>query len=101
MEKRNNNSVHRETVPYIVYEGTIAHMERQIKRLWILLIIAVIALVGSILIPRRDIIYEASDEIQTSDCNITNDKLIPNTSVFAEMSENHDKKRRTGGYIKR
>lgn len=100
MEKRKNNSSHRETVPYIVYEGTIAHMERQIKRLWILLTITAIALVGSILIPRRDIIYEASGEIQTSDCNITNDKLIPNTSVLAEMSENHDKKRRTGGHIK-
>lgn len=100
MAERKNNSAHRETVPYIVYESTIAHMERQIKRLWILLTVMAIALFGSILIPRRDIIYEASDEIQTSDCNIINNKLIPNTSVLAEMSENNDKKRRPGGHIK-
>lgn len=34
-----------ETVPYIVFEGEIARQERHIKRLWIALIAAVIAMV--------------------------------------------------------
>lgn len=32
-------------IPFIVYEATIARMERHIKRLWIALIIAVLAIV--------------------------------------------------------
>lgn len=34
-------------VPYIVHEADMARQERTIKRLWILLIILVLALVGS------------------------------------------------------
>ena len=34
-------------VPYIVFEGELARMERIIKRLWILIIIMFLALVGS------------------------------------------------------
>lgn len=33
-------------VPYIVHEGMLVRMERQIKRLWIALIVAIIALVA-------------------------------------------------------
>ena len=29
------------TVPYVVYEGSMARLERQIKRLWIVIIIAI------------------------------------------------------------
>lgn len=34
-------------VPYIVHEGMLVRMERQIKRLWIALIIAIIALAAT------------------------------------------------------
>jgi hypothetical protein len=34
-----------ESVPYIVHESSMARMERQIKRLWIALIVAIIAAV--------------------------------------------------------
>lgn len=34
-------------VPYIVYEGSMARQERTIKRLWILAIILIVALVGT------------------------------------------------------
>ena len=36
-----------ESVPYIVHESSIARMERQIKRLWIALIVAVCLLFAS------------------------------------------------------
>jgi hypothetical protein len=34
-------------IPYIVFEGELARQERTIKRLWILVIILVLLLVGS------------------------------------------------------
>ena len=34
-----------ESVPYIVHESSMARMERQIKRLWIVLIVAIIVAV--------------------------------------------------------
>ena len=34
-------------VPYIVYEGSMVRQERTIKRLWILAIILIVALVGT------------------------------------------------------
>lgn len=34
-------------VPYIVYEGTMARMERTIERLWILIILLIVLFVGS------------------------------------------------------
>ena len=34
-------------VPYIAYESTMARMERTIKRMWILLLVVVILLVGT------------------------------------------------------
>lgn len=34
------------SVPYIVHEGMLVRMERQIKRLWVALIVAIIALVA-------------------------------------------------------
>lgn len=40
-------SMHGETVSYFVYEGTIAYMERTIRRLWVLCIIIFLAFVGS------------------------------------------------------
>lgn len=36
-----------EHVPYIVHEGDMARLERVIKRLWVLLIVTVVALIGS------------------------------------------------------
>lgn len=36
-----------EEVPYIVHEGTMARMERTVKRLWITIILLIALLVGS------------------------------------------------------
>ena len=36
-----------ENVPYIVHESTMARMERQIKRLWIAILILIFLLVGT------------------------------------------------------
>ena len=36
-----------ENVPYIVHESSMARMERQIKRLWIALIVAIVLLFAS------------------------------------------------------
>ena len=36
-----------ENVPYIVHESSMARMERQIKRLWIALLVAVVVLFAS------------------------------------------------------
>lgn len=44
----NDKKNYREYVPYIVYESTISNMERHIKRLWILLIVSLLALTGCI-----------------------------------------------------
>lgn len=41
-----SNVIHKpESVPYIVYEGALARAERIIKRLWIALIVAIVAIV--------------------------------------------------------
>ena len=44
------------SVPYIVHEASMARMERTVKRLWILVIVAIALLVGSNL---AWIVYEA------------------------------------------
>ena len=36
-----------ENVPYIVHESSIARMERQIKRLWITILVLIFMLVGT------------------------------------------------------
>ena len=36
-----------ENVPYIVHESTMARMERQIKRLWITILVLIFLLVGT------------------------------------------------------
>ena len=36
-----------ESVPYIVHESSIARMERQIKRLWITILVLIFMLVGT------------------------------------------------------
>lgn len=36
-----------ESVPYIVHESSIARMERQIKRLWITVLVLIFLLVGT------------------------------------------------------
>ena len=36
-----------ESVPYIVHESSMARMERQIKRLWITIILLIVMLVGT------------------------------------------------------
>lgn len=36
-----------EPVPYIVHEGVMARLERVIKRLWVLVILLIVLLVGS------------------------------------------------------
>lgn len=33
-------------VPYIVHEGIVVRLERQLKRMWIAIIVAVVALLG-------------------------------------------------------
>lgn len=54
----------RQTVPYIVHEADMARQERTIKRLWILLILLIVLLVGSNVVW---IAYESqfTDEIVT------------------------------------
>ena len=42
-----NCSKRPESVPYLVHESAMARMERTIRRLWILLIMLVVLLVGS------------------------------------------------------
>lgn len=36
-----------QTVPYIVHEGNMSRLERQLKRLWIVIIVLIFLLVGS------------------------------------------------------
>ena len=36
-----------ESVPYIVHEASMARMERQIKRLWITVLVLIVMLVGT------------------------------------------------------
>ena len=36
-----------ESVPYIVHESSMARMERQIKRLWITVLVMIVMLVGT------------------------------------------------------
>ena len=43
---KSKNKTH-ETVPYIVHESSMARMERQIKRIWIAVIVAVCLLFAS------------------------------------------------------
>jgi hypothetical protein len=43
--ERSNKPTNPETVPYIVFEGEVARQERHIKRLWIALIAAIVAMV--------------------------------------------------------
>lgn len=43
--ERSNKLTKPDTVPYIVFEGEIARQERHIKRLWIALITAIVAIV--------------------------------------------------------
>ena len=43
--ERSNKPTKPDTVPYIVFEGEIARQERHIKRLWIALIAAIVAIV--------------------------------------------------------
>jgi hypothetical protein len=43
MDENNNNI---KDVPYIVFEGELARAERHIKRLWIALIVAIVALLA-------------------------------------------------------
>lgn len=42
-----NDNTTRESVPYIVHESTLAKMERQVKRLFILCILIFLALIGT------------------------------------------------------
>ena len=43
--KKNQNAP--ESVPYIVHEASMARMERQIKRLWIAVLVLIVMLVGT------------------------------------------------------
>ena len=42
MEMENNTNI-----PYIAYEATMARFERTIKRLWIALVLVLLALIGT------------------------------------------------------
>lgn len=47
MEEKSVVEVYKDPVPYIVYEGTMARFERTIKRLIIVIIVAVVMLFAS------------------------------------------------------
>lgn len=60
MEEKNSHSENQQIdVPFIVHESIIARMERQVKRLWIVLIFALVALLATNLFW---IYYESSFE---------------------------------------
>ena len=42
-----NAKIAPENVPYIVHEASMARMERQIKRLWIAVLVLIVMLVGT------------------------------------------------------
>ena len=58
------NATEMQMIPYIVHESAMARMERQIKRLWIVLIMTIVFLVAT---NAAWIYYEAqfTDEIVT------------------------------------
>jgi len=62
-------------VPYLVYEGTMARMERTIHRLWTLAVLLVILLVGTNI---AWICYES----QYEDVTVTQDVDTGNGSAF-------------------
>lgn len=43
----NNCKAERRSIPYIVHESDMARLERSIKRLWILLLVTIVLLVGT------------------------------------------------------
>lgn len=53
----------KENVPYLVFESAMARMERIVKRLWILLILLAVLLVGSNV---AWIVYESQWEVVES-----------------------------------
>lgn len=53
----------KEPVPYIVHEGVMARMERSVKRLWVLVVLLILLLVGTNV---AWLIYEAQFEDQTT-----------------------------------
>lgn len=59
-----------ESVPYLVHEADMARQERTIKRLWILLILVIVLLVGS---NCAWIYYESSFEDETVTITQEND----------------------------
>lgn len=44
---KNNDAKEQDPVPYIVHEGIMARMERNVRRLWILVVVLVVLLVGT------------------------------------------------------
>ncbi len=86
------NRQHVEPVPYIVHEAAMARQERTIKRLWILVIMALVLLVGT---NGAWIWYESqfSDEVVTVESNTdTGGTAIANASgeiTYYGESENN------------
>lgn len=66
-----NCSKRPESVPYLVHESAMARMERTIRRLWILLIMLVVLLVGS---NALWIWYEAQFETVTTSVEMQNER---------------------------
>ena len=68
MEKKCNNcGMESETanIPFVVYQATAARQERQIKRMWIVVLVLIVALIASNI---AWIIYERSfEEIMTTE----------------------------------
>ena len=84
-----------ENVPYIVHESSMARMDRQIKRLWIALIVAIVLIFASIAIFTYALLqYDySSEEIVTVDGKdgisnyIGNDGDIVNGESYGSEAE--------------
>lgn len=85
------------SVPYIVHEGTMARMERTVKRLWLLVILLIVLLFGSNL---AWIWYEAQfeDVVTTVEANTdTGGTAVANSDgsvMYYGQGENHNQETR-------
>jgi hypothetical protein len=86
-----------ESVPYIVHEASMARMERQIKRLWIALIVAVcLAVVAPLTVHFGWLYYESQFETYeyTQDGEGTN--IIGNGNDVTNGAETESQKEKEG-----
>lgn len=81
-------------VPYIVYESTISNMERHIKRLWILLIVSLLALTGCILTMGR---YCKKSKNTSSSMTYETEETTASALRCKETKESYETKRKRYG----